>query len=193
MYLSQKKDISEGHYPFLLERKPDQVVSVELHQTEEQDLEFILSFVKLEQQYPIYMVMHVPRFMEDDIIEDLLKTKILYEKKVVEKDIYLHIEVKKENQVDIVFQNAYILGCMNQFVSWSFDFQDFIELKIVENEYLFGIFKRKISMPNMILRDTSTFFWIDFDGSSIEIFSTDENWEIEQVKERYAHLFGLNQ
>jgi hypothetical protein len=54
MYLSQKKDISEGHYPFLLERKPDQVVTVELHQTQEQDLEFILSFVKLEQQYPIY-------------------------------------------------------------------------------------------------------------------------------------------
>jgi hypothetical protein len=52
MYLSQKKDISEGHYPFLLERKPDQVVTVELHQTQEQDLEFILSFVKLEQQYP---------------------------------------------------------------------------------------------------------------------------------------------
>jgi hypothetical protein len=116
-----------------------------------------------------------------------------FHRKVIEKDIYLHIEVKEENQVDIVFQNAYILGCMNQFVSWSFDFQDFIELKIVENEYLFGIFKRKISMPNMILRDTSTFFWIDFDGSSIEIFSTDENWEIEQVKERYAHLFGLHQ
>jgi hypothetical protein len=82
---------------------------------------------------------------------------------------------------------------MNQFVSWFFDFQHFIELKIVENAYLFDIFKIRISMPNMILRDTSTFFWIDFDGPGIEIFSTDENWKIEQVKERYAHLFGLHQ
>jgi hypothetical protein len=181
MYISQKKEIYETYYPFLFERKPDQVITIELDQKEGRDQEFLLSFVKLEQKYPIYIVMHVPRFMEDDVIEDLVEEKILYEKKVIGKDIYLNIEIKEENQVNIVFQNAYILGCMSQFVSWSFDSPYFIEFKMVEDEYFFGIFKRKIPLPNMVLRDQSTIFWIHFDGSGIEVFSTDEN-----IIKRYA-------
>jgi hypothetical protein len=78
MYLLQKTVTSETYYPFLFERKPDQVITIELDQTEEKDREFLLSFVKLERKYPIYIVMHVPRFMEDDVIEDLIEGKILY-------------------------------------------------------------------------------------------------------------------
>jgi hypothetical protein len=74
---------------------------------------------------------------------------------------------------------------MSQFVFWSFDSPYFIELKTIEDEYFFGIFKKKISLPNMILGDQSTFFWIHFDCSSIEIFSTDDNWkEVDQIKKK---------
>jgi hypothetical protein len=68
LYLSQRTDISEEYYPFLFKKKPDQVITIGLDQTEEEDREFLLSFVKLEQKYPIYIVMHVPDFMGDDVI-----------------------------------------------------------------------------------------------------------------------------
>jgi hypothetical protein len=190
VYLLEQTDIDETYYPFLFEKKPNQVITIGFNQIEEEDRKFLLSFVKSEQQYPIYVTMHVPRFMENDIIEDFIEKKILFEKKVIKKDIYLNIQVKEESQVDIVFENAYILGCMSQFVSWSFDSSTFIELKVIEKEYFFGMFKRTYSLPKMILEDQSTFFWIHSDGSSIEVFSTDKNWKgIKQVKQRYSHLF----
>ncbi|WP_176786713.1 hypothetical protein [Thermoactinomyces sp. DSM 45892] len=149
----------------------------------------MISFVKLEEKYPIFLIIDVPSFMEDDFIKELEGNGILFRKDVIEKRSYYRLEISNEAQVGPMFECAYTFGSMNDFVGWSFDTPNFLDESWREKEYLFGIFKRRYSRPRLVLEDQSTVFWIAWDGIGIEVFSTHSKWNsVDQIQQMCDYL-----
>jgi hypothetical protein len=175
MIYLEEIDLQNFKIPFLLRNHFEQVPCMVLEGDNEEIRQFLTFFIRVQERFPVSFVMELFDFMVEDIKEELRKRSIYFRSNFISDKVYFLLEVP-EKYLEYVFDLAFYLGKMNQFVGWSLGSKDFFEIEEIEEQRLLGLYRRKTAFPSISLSENETFFWIGYDGKEVWLFSTDEEW-----------------
>ncbi|MGX9708250.1 hypothetical protein SAMN06265361_10292 [Laceyella tengchongensis] len=157
----EKVELEQLDLPFSLKEPVKYALSIYFEGEKQEKQQNLISFIELQDQFPICLVIEPFCFMEEEIEERCIEENISYKTIKSRHNKYYLIDVNKAF-VKEAFTWAYELGSNNQFVGWAPFTNSFFEMKEIETSIL-GLFKKKTCIPSVQLSKCTTFFWIGFD------------------------------
>lgn len=176
-WISDKPNAS-GFFPFAVDGKKEYVVDFTFND-EPFDLDFVSNWMNELSQFPIYMLVEVYDFDQEELEQDCKAHKIEFEK-TKEKNYSYKVIIENQKQFSIMFPYAYGNGGMNNLALWSLK-RDVFSFGKREFKTPYGIEQTTI----VTLLESDCVFWIGFDGDNVFAITNDRQFStIENISDK---------
>ncbi|WP_102262573.1 hypothetical protein [Mesobacillus jeotgali] len=155
-----------GHFPFELDGEYKYLV--EIDPCESDPTVFYSDWMKELNQFPIYAVVTLDLYYQEEINGLIAKYKIDHSVFLIGNESYNKFILRNEEQFRVLFPYFYASGSMNDLAVWSLQKDIFS----VDRRKVNTIFRRKTMdvLVTTFEKDT-TLFWISYDGDGLDIIS----------------------
>ncbi|WP_226674960.1 hypothetical protein [Mesobacillus jeotgali] len=155
-----------GHFPFELDGENKYLV--EIDPCESDPAVFYSDWMKELNQFPIYAVVTLDLYNQEEINGLIAKYKIDHSVFLIGNESYNKFILRNEEQFRVLLPYFYASGSMNDLAVWSLKKDIFS----VDRRKVTTIFRRK-TMDILVAtfeKDT-TLFWISYDGDALDVIS----------------------
>lgn len=189
-YYSSKPNAG-GFFPFAIDDEINYVFDITGFYLSEYNDEFIPLWMNNIKAFPIYFCSEIPHFWQEKFEQDCTTSNIQYNciRSDKERSIFIS-EIKREEQLKLIFPFYLSLGASNELVVWS------------SNKNVFSLDKREwIGNLEGDIRETvivkmeadSSVFWIGYDGDSIVIISNQLQFSTyEKIAQTFPKFVSVN-
>jgi hypothetical protein len=162
-WISDIPDAS-GFFPFAIDGKKEYIVDFTFN--DDEPLEFVSNWMNEINQFPIYLLVEVYEYGQEEFEQDCKTYNIEFERTKFEKenDCFYKSIVKNHKQFRVMFLYVYANGSMNNLALWSLK-RDVFSFGERDFKTLFGI--KKINTPIVTLLENDCVFWVGFDGVNV--------------------------
>lgn len=169
-----------GHFPFAMDGNCSAVIDtvpIDGH-----PYDFYPKWMDSLNKYPIYAVIQIHDYTEEDIVEECSKYNISYSFIGNKKYKFIKIVIATSSQFQAIFPYIYGSGSMNDLAIWSLKEDIFT----IDKRPIKGIFKKsKMDVMVLKLSPSSIVFWVGYDGGWFTTLTNDSSFFIvDEVKKR---------
>ncbi|MFD2216431.1 hypothetical protein [Metabacillus endolithicus] len=151
-WISNIPDVG-GFFPFAIDGNKDYIVDISF--STDKHLDFLTSWIKVINQFPIHMLVEV--YGQEEFEGVCLRHKIEYKRTTYEKenDCFYKVTIKDYSDFSFLFPYVYANGSMNNLALWSLQ-RDVFSFGKREFKTLTGI--KKIDTPIITLAENDSVF-----------------------------------
>ncbi|MBT2757485.1 hypothetical protein J7E71_16325 [Mesobacillus foraminis] len=171
-WISDIPDAS-GYFPFAIDGKKEYIVDFTFN--DDEPVEFVSNWMNEINQFPIYLLVEVYEFGQEEFEQDCKTYNIEFERTKFEKENECFYKAIIENykQFIVMFPYVYGNGSMNNLALWSLK-RDVFCFGERDFKTLFGI--KKINTPIVTLLENDCIFWVGFDGVNVVAITNDSQF-----------------
>lgn len=160
-----------GYFPFAVDGKKEYIVDVTFNDVD--PLEFVSNWMNEINQFPIYALVEVFDFGQEEFEQECKTNTIEFEKTKIEKEYYYKAIIQNYKQFRVIFPYAYGNGSMNNLALWSLK-KDVFSFGERDFKTLFRM--KKINTPIVTLHENDGVFWVGFDGINVVVITNDSQF-----------------
>ncbi|MDQ0247821.1 hypothetical protein J2S09_005497 [Bacillus fengqiuensis] len=159
------KNNSGDLFPSVIYSKVPSLISVGFFERKNEEIEkFVSNWMNELNRFPIYALFRCYKYQQENFEKECLTHSIEYQQLEYDNsDNYNKVTINSILQFNAIFPYLYGNGCMNNFASWSL------------NEDVYKL-ENRIKIPIVTLKEDTTLFWIDYDGSGLVVVSNDKKY-----------------
>ncbi|KOO52619.1 hypothetical protein AMD00_02755 [Viridibacillus arvi] len=172
---------ASGFFPFAVDGKKEYIVDFTFI---DEPLDFVSNWMNELSQFPIYILVEVYDFDQEELEQDCKTHKIEFEK-TKNKNYFYKIIIENQKQFSIMFPYVYGNGGMNNLALWSLK-RDVFSFGEREVKTFFGIKKNHTTIVTLL--ESDCVFWVGFDGDTIVAITNDRQFStIENISDKLPH------
>lgn len=166
---------SSGFFPFAIDGKKEYIVDFDLTFNDDEPLEFVSNWMNQINQFPIYLLVEVYEYEQEEFEQDCQTYNIEFERIIFDKenDCFYKAIIENHKQFSVMLPYVFSNGRMNNLALWSLK-RDVFSFGERDFKTLFGI--KKIITPIVTLLEKDSVFWIGFDGLNIVAITNDSQF-----------------
>lgn len=164
-----------GFFPFAIDGKKEYIVDFDFTFNDVEPFEFVSNWMIKLNQFPIYLLVKVYEYGQEEFEQDCQKYEIEFERTKFDKenDCFYKAIIENYKQFSAMLPFVYSNGSMNNLALWSLK-RDVFSFGKRDFKTLFGI--KKIITPIVTLLENDSVFWIGFDGVNIVAITNDSQF-----------------